>query len=94
MYKQAMRRLAVAVLFIGCIWMTGCDSDGGGMDQKKWNETVKFGMTVVEVNTAVGREPDRAFQSWFYWRFGDDEGGVAYGRDGRVAAIRWVNNLY
>ena len=32
--------------------------------------------------------------SWFYWRFGDDKGGVAYNRDGRVTAIHWLNNIY
>jgi len=88
----------VAGLLCGCSMLTGCESDGGGdgggMNQEQWNNTVQIGMTADEVNAALGRAPDRQFQSWYYWRFDNDEGGVTYGGNGRVAGTRWVNDMY
>lgn len=86
---------ASVLLVLGfCMLGIGCNDGDGGMTQEKWSETVQMGMTAEEVNAAVGRPPDRAFNSVIYWRFGNDEGGVRYGNDGRVVGIRWLTGIY
>ena len=96
MKKTIVFWAVVAGLLCGCLALAGCggDGDGGGMNQEQWNNTVRMGMTPDEVNAAVGRPPDRQFQSWYYWRFDNDEGGATYGSNGRVAGTRWANDMY
>lgn len=102
MIRRIVRLVAVMLLCCVTASVTGC---GGGDDnntsvvtETQWGEKVHTGMTADEVNASLGRPPDREFkisgETWYYWRFGNDEGGVTYGGSGQVVGVRWINNMY
>jgi len=103
---SAIRKLG---LFLGVVTMAaglvGCGGGGGdeeAMTSEEWSNTIHMGMTQDEVIAAVGRPPDRQYNDsrfitpnpFYAWRFGNDEGAVAYGVDGRVARFSYATHLY